>query len=528
MSPCPAPSPSLQRTGKRASFSFLRHRVSRVELDFQRLVERVSQRLYPETTPVLASYWLKTVYWSGYGRDEWRELDSLLKRHLSSDFTVSEPCRQALSDIRSWTKSSNHRDGRPEGPNPRSGPVYRPALGPETLAAYTIRLLSTWLPQEIARMLVSEPQTADPDAAGVPVLAIGLALERLLVRERLSPPTLEALLDPHLVSPRFVYPADLEILRDVVLFLLGQTAGIPPTVLPGAFLGTPRDARLSGDSPEALENACLVEASHGQELHVPIKPNQVLQILTEAPVGIGSLVVTADGRWWEATELQGGVEDMLVYRPHGRPRIDYSADHTRLRVPWPESVQGWSGTVHFPHELEVFGRLWKVARWEKDGAHSWLHLIFSRTSPVTLVPSSTPPDLRRCAPASIDLAWAELETALAAALAQNQWEPIERLRREDLIPLGRTLLALAQSALARPKVDAIATNLRRIHFALGSLDPSNGLIPWRILPQAVRKRLMRGRLYPAVLELLQQVFAGVPPAPTEPLPIRYLIRLARH
>jgi hypothetical protein len=475
---------------------------------------------------VLASYWLKTVYWSGYARDEWRELDRLLKRHLTGDSPISESCRQALTDIRSWIRSSGHESGKPELPDPRLGLVFRPTLGSETLAPYTIRLLNTWLPQEVARMLVFEPQPPDSEAAGVPVLAIGKALERLLLRERLAPATLEALLDPQLASPRFLYPADLEMLRDVVLFLLGQTASISPAVLPATFLGTPRDASLSGDSPEAINNAQLVDGPEGQELHIPIKPDLLMQILKEAPVGIGSLVVTADGRCWEAAQIQGGAEDILVYRPHGRPRIDYSADHARLRVPWSEPHPSWSGRVHFPNELEVFGRFWKVAQWENDGAHSWLHLVFARAVPVTMVPSAAPPDLRRCAPASTDLAWAELETALAAALARNQWDPIEHLRREDLIPLGRALFSLAQSAVSRSTVDAIQSGLRRIHFALGALDPSYGLIPWRILPLAVRKRLQRSRLYPAVLELLQQVFSGLPALPADPPRLRYLTRLA--
>jgi hypothetical protein len=526
MAPSPQSSPQPTRPPERAPARFLRHKISRAEVDFRRLIDRVRRRFYPETTPVLASYWLKTVYWSGYTRDEWRELDRLLKRSLAGDDPVSEPWRQAVDDIRGWIKSADRRNGKPSGPDPRAGLVRRPTLSSATLAPYLIRLLNTWLPQEVARMLVAEPQVDGPEAAGVPVLAIGKALERLLLRERLSADTLEALLNPELVSARFIYPADLEMLRDVILFLLGQTAAITPAVLPATFLGTSRDARISGDSPEAIENAYLVEAPEGEELHIPIQPNQVMQILTEAPVGIGSIVVTVDGRWWEAGKLQSGDEDILVYRPHSRPRIDYSADHARLKVPWPELRESWSGTVHFPNEVEVFGRQWRVARWEKDGDHSWLHLIFSRPVSVTMVPSSSAPDLRRCLPASTDLAWAELETALAIALAKNQWDPIERMQREDLIPLGRAMFALAHSALNRPKLEAIESNLRRILYALGGLDSFYGPIPWRILPEAVRKVLLRSRFYSPLLESLQQAFAGLPAVPAEPLPIRYLTRLA--
>ena len=103
----------------------------------------------------------------------------------------------------------------------------------------------------------------------------------------------------------------------------------------------------------------------------------------------------------------------------------------------------------------------------------------------------------------------------------------ERLRREDLLPLGRAVFSLAQSVGSRSTVDAIQSGLRRIHFALGALDPSYGLIPWRILPPPVRKRLSRSRLYPVVLELLQQVFGGLPALPAEPPPLRFLTRFAK-
>src|SRR5690349_3826856 len=105
MSPAKESSPQPRTPPERSAARFLRHKTSRVELDFRRLTDRVQQRLYPETTPVLASYWLKTVYWSGYSRDEWRELDRLLKRSLAADSAVSEHWRQVVADIRNWIRS---------------------------------------------------------------------------------------------------------------------------------------------------------------------------------------------------------------------------------------------------------------------------------------------------------------------------------------------------------------------------------------------------------------------------------------
>ena len=48
------------------------------------------QRRYPETLPVLASYWLRAVDASGYGRRQWKKLNQLLQQTL---------CEQLLDDL---------------------------------------------------------------------------------------------------------------------------------------------------------------------------------------------------------------------------------------------------------------------------------------------------------------------------------------------------------------------------------------------------------------------------------------------
>src|SRR5215469_10889372 len=98
----------LRGYGYRSSASAEGRRNSRVQTDFERLMDRLNRRLYPETSPVLASYWLKTVYWSGYTREEWRELDRIL-RTQDQPAGSSEPLRQALADIRNWIKDSSRQ-----------------------------------------------------------------------------------------------------------------------------------------------------------------------------------------------------------------------------------------------------------------------------------------------------------------------------------------------------------------------------------------------------------------------------------
>ena len=56
-----------------------RSQLSRAEADVRALLARIRQRQYPESIPVLASYWLKTVYASGYTLRQWNELNPLLK-----------------------------------------------------------------------------------------------------------------------------------------------------------------------------------------------------------------------------------------------------------------------------------------------------------------------------------------------------------------------------------------------------------------------------------------------------------------
>ena len=497
----------LLRSPKEQPARFPARKLGRVETDFRNLLDRVNQRLYPETIPVLASYWLKTVYWNRYARAEWRELDKLLRTTSLAGTPVAEHWLQVVTDIRNWIRESADLSPKEAQDDWRASPARRSSLGPDVLAAYTIRLLNQWLPLEEARLLVAERE------AGIPVLTTGRALERLLLRDRLSIPTLEALLNPDLLSARFVYPADLEILRDVVLFLLGRTCAPAPATLPAILLATTPDARLFEDYSEQVGKAYLVRRAEREELHVPITPDQAIHVLAEAPARIGSVVVSADGRCWEPVYLQRGDQNVIIYRSRARLRLDYTADHVRLRIPWPDARRTWSGALGFPQPLELFGRQWNIAMWERDAADTWLSLVFARAIPATAL--ARPPaasSLRRSGLVSADLAWAELEIALASAVAHNQWSPLDQLQREELIPLGRAVFGLAQSVMRRRDrtPESIESHLKRIRFLQSGVKVSYGLIPWRILPKDVRRTLLASHVYATVLELLREVFAGVP------------------
>jgi len=230
------------------------------------------QRLYPETMPVLASYWLKTVYAAGHSRAWWQELNELLKQVIHTH-QLDGPSREALIDIQFWIQETGLRSGK----TPRRPPSLDPRRAepkPERLAPHVQRLLNEWLMAEVASTLVNGGDAAIPSATGVPVLAIASSLERLLLRDRLTPGTLEMLLRPGLVSPRDVYPSDMEILADVVLALLGRTSAAAPPVMPATLLVVAAGSPLSEGYGEAVRQASFVQTPEGDEVHVPITAAQ--------------------------------------------------------------------------------------------------------------------------------------------------------------------------------------------------------------------------------------------------------------
>jgi hypothetical protein len=511
--------PSFSLAPKLASVFSGRPSRVREQSDLDALLARMRQRQYRETMPVLASYWLKTVYAGGHKFGWWKDLNRQLKRALRES-SLDAPAREGLHDIQTWIQQSVIRTGKAPEPQPPRLHPFRANLTPERLAPYITRLLNEWLPAEVARLLTDESDLANSQESGIPVLAVGRALERLLIRENLSPGTLEMLLQPEFLSPQYVYPADWEILRDVVLARLGRTRAPEPPVTPAAILAVAPGSPLPADYKDAVCNASFVSSRGCEELQVPIRAAQALEILKGDPVRIGSILVTMDGRWWESEKLQSGEQHLLVYRPGGRLRIDYSADHARLTVPWPEPELHWPGTVHFRDSLEIFGRGWQTTSWETDGERTWLRLEFSRAL-VAEVPAPAEVRFRRTRPASIDIAWAALETALAASLYEKSSQPIEQLRHSDLIPLGRAILALAESGKSRwhLKRETIETQLKAIRYFQTEIPSLHGRVPWRILPASLRENLVKMRPDPALAELLSQVFDDLPTF-SKPIPKR--------
>ena len=133
-----------------AGFFVKQPKASCVEGGLEALLVRMRQRRYPETIPVLASYWLRTVYASGYGRRHWKKLNRLLKRALG-EHLPDALSRQAIEDIQTWIQQSALLTRRPSRrPPPRSERICA-TLSSDLLQPYINRLLNEWLPVEAAR-----------------------------------------------------------------------------------------------------------------------------------------------------------------------------------------------------------------------------------------------------------------------------------------------------------------------------------------------------------------------------------------
>jgi hypothetical protein len=468
--------------------------------DLNALLERIHQRRYPETVPVLASWWLKTTYFAGHNRAWWGQLDAAVEKLLRTQ-SLDATAAEAIRDIRAWVRKSILPLHKAPGVQPLLAPPFRD-LAAGQAAPYLSRVLNDWLPGEVARQLTTEVAPAASDESGMPPLVVAKVLERLLLREHFSPSSLEILLEAGWFSPKYAYPAHVEIFCDIVLALLGRTAAPRPPVLPATL--------LAGGFAEAVGRAALVPSQAGDEIHVPLDPSQALELIRHDPVRIESILVTMDGRWWEANHLESGLESVVVYRPGGRLRIDFNSDHARLLVPWSDHDARWQGAVHLPEHIDLFGREWRGQVWERSAGRTWLHLEFTGILTLSEALDRENPRPRQLRPASIEMAWSEVELALAAGVSDS----IDQLHRGDLVPLAHALKRMVDCLLRRPwppsRAD-VERSLRSVQYLHGGIAAQYGPIPWRVLPVAARTALLRRRGNPAMAGLIAETFEGTPP-----------------
>jgi hypothetical protein len=235
-------------------------------------------------------------------------------------------------------------------------------------------------------------------------------------------------------------------------------------------------------------------------------------MVKQEQVRIGSIIVTMDGRWWESVTLEFGEQHFIVYRPGSRLRIEHSAGFAELRTPWPENRLRWTGGGCIGHTVKIFGREWRASKWELDAERTWLHLVLSRPLPTSEIVPGSPGGPWRLPPASVDMAWSALESALLTSLDRKSNEAIEQLRHSDLIPLGRAIARLAEAVISRQRESdsMVEANLTSIRYAEGQVLSNYGRVPWKILPKPVSQALLRIRPKPLFITLLNDIFEGLP------------------
>jgi hypothetical protein len=199
---------------------------------------------------------------------------------------------------------------------------------------------------------------------------------------------------------------------------------------------------------------------------------------------------------------------VIVYRPGGRLRIDFSSDHARMLLPWPDAEAPGSGAVHLPERVALFGREWRGRTLEWSAGRTWLHLEFAGALPLPETVDSEHPRSHRLRPASIEMAWSEVEHALASGVSDS----IDQLHREDLIPLAHALERLMARLLRTwpPSREDIQRSVQSVRYLHGAVASVYGRIPWRVLPDAARTALLKRR-DASFADLLTETFDGVPP-----------------
>src|SRR5262249_22766492 len=158
--------------------------------------------------------------------------------------------------------------------------------------------------------------------------------------------------------------------------------------------------------------------------------------------------------------------------------------------------------------VELFGREWRALAWERNAGGAWLHLEFLRALSIPDMREPSAPRLPRLRPASVEMAWSEVEQALASCLSEKSADPIEQLRRVDLIPLARAIHRLIERFLRpaaenREEIERLLVSIRYLH---GVVAPVYGRIPWRVVPAPVRGVVLKIRRESGLSDFIDQTF----------------------
>src|SRR5690348_12994030 len=98
-------------------------RVSRAQSSLEALLARMRQRLYPDTLPALASFWLRTVCSQGHNKPWWLELSGAIEEAARAERL--DEYRDVLLSLRDWIQRWMLGEAAaPEG-RKQAGPPFR-------------------------------------------------------------------------------------------------------------------------------------------------------------------------------------------------------------------------------------------------------------------------------------------------------------------------------------------------------------------------------------------------------------------
>jgi hypothetical protein len=387
-----APAPTLEEIRRQEMERQVRE-------DLSLLLARARSRGYPDTLNVLVFYWLMTVRES-YTPEHWGVLKSEVQRLRAPERPIDFREARALDRAAEWiavTGPSKRRTPRENLAAPFTSAQFAP---PGFVSqAFLEMLFKEWLPERILQKYGRRMVPGDWESENwYEELALCLeeilrpqivfaetetirAIDRLQKRRptpmedivawrRRRQAGLESLVTVPLQDAGAIDPKQREILNDVILYLLGVTSPAP-AVAPGYAwcFPAPVGESLPADAAAQVSEFPLPQDyARGSTLFVPFKRWTALPQADDrlTPLSIHSVLLTPDGRVWEAHHLEQAAEASpgVVYQAAGKIDVRPTAQGYLLRVPvasWPDEI----GTKFSQqHDLELYGGRWHMQQFE--------------------------------------------------------------------------------------------------------------------------------------------------------------------
>jgi hypothetical protein len=382
------------------------------------LVTRMRQRVYPETSLVLANQWYLTLLNRGYAPRQWRrlarDLRDAVQESIAKDGPFSVDQQKALDTAIDWLDRAAETDPSTQKHESSFADSVM-SHPPEQLRRYLTLLMNEWLPWKLNQPEVGtddhEFQWEEGDNAYrkiARVIALHLSEESILldpktyyfssslprqlmripeepiVSHRLVFSDLEILLTLTADEPELVLPLEREILMDVILSFIGRTdpPPQPPLLTPMNF--SAKSPVLLPHFDAALKRAYRVHTDKGVRLIVPIGQGYLSLISRSinkkdwAP----SRLITPDGFLWSSMGTDYSNEGLsLVYSKEFDskvPPIKFNPKTMELELRGTEPLNIGSGIEPLGQSFHLGDWIWYPHRLVKNLVDSFYTIIYRR------------------------------------------------------------------------------------------------------------------------------------------------------